>query len=73
MIELMAPGAMLAMANWFPLEDAVLGRPNNEWIGFDGPDWAERIRSYASTLAAHPALRLTFASQPWLGLAVKVS
>ena len=54
MIEFMAPRATLAMANWFPLEDAVLGGPNNEWVGFDGPDWAERIQTYASTLAAHP-------------------
>ena len=55
------------MANWFPLEDAVLGRRGNDI------DWADRIQAYARRLASHPKLSLAYALRPWLGLAVKVA
>ena len=72
MVELMRPQAVLAMANWFPLQDAVLGGGEINWAGFDGPDWADHIKAYARRLAAHPSLKLAFSLRPWLGLAVKV-
>lgn len=74
MVDLMRPGATLAMSNWFPLEDAITGRPQMDWTSFGfAPDWPERITAYARRLAAHPQLRLAFAMQPWLGLAVKTA
>jgi len=72
MVALMRPGATLAISNWFPLEDAITGRPQMDWASFGfGPDWPERIVAYARRPAAHPQLRLAFITQPWLGLAVK--
>ncbi len=73
MVGLIRPGGLLAMSNWFPLEDAVTGKPQMDWPSFGfGPDWPNRIRAYARKLASHPSLRLAFATQPWLGLAAKV-
>ena len=75
MLDLLRTGGLLAMANWFPLEDAVLGRRGNDidWAVFSGPDWADRIQAYARRLASHPKLSLAYALRPWLGLAVKVA
>ncbi len=72
MLDVMRPGGLLVMSNWFPLEDAVLGRRDIDWSGFSGPDWADRIQAYARKLAAHPRLHLAFAL-PRLGLAVKIA
>ena len=74
MVGLIRPGGLLAMSNWFPLEDAVTGKPKMDWTSFGfGPDWPNRIQAYAQKLASHPRLRLAFTIQPWLGLAVKIA
>ena len=73
MLDLIRPGGLLVMSNWFPLQDAVLGHSEIDWSGFSGPDWADRIQAYASKLAAHPQLSLSFVLRPWLGLAVKTA
>ena len=70
MLDLIRPGGLLVMSNWFPLQDAVLGHSEIDWSGFSGPDWADRIQAYARKLATHPRLHLAFAL-PRLGLAVK--
>ena len=70
MLDLIRPGGLLVMSNWFPLQDAVLGHSDIDWSGFSGPDWADRIQAYARKLATHPRLHLAFAL-PRLGLAVK--
>jgi len=72
MLDLIRPGGLLVMSNWFPLQDAVLGHSDIHWSGFSGPDWADRIQAYARKLATHPRLHLAFAL-PRLGLAVKIA
>ncbi len=72
MLDMIRPGGLLVMSNWFPLQDAVLGHSDIAWSGFSGPDWADRIQAYARKLATHPRLHLAFAL-PRLGLAVKIA
>ena len=73
MLDLIRPGGLLVMSNWFPLQDAVLGHSDVDWSGFSGPDWADHVQAYARKLAAHPQLSLSFVLRPWLGLAVKTA
>ena len=73
MIELVRPGGLIALSNWFLLEDAVTGRPQMDWSTSAGPGWADQVRAYARRLAAHPQLSLSFVLRPWLALAVKTA
>ncbi|MCH7998313.1 MAG: class I SAM-dependent methyltransferase [Chloroflexi bacterium] len=73
MLDLIRPGGLLVMSNWFPLQDAVLGHSDVDWSGFSDPDWADRIQAYARKLAAHPQISISFVLRPWLGLAVKTA
>jgi len=69
MIDLTRPGGLIALSNWFLLEDAVTGKPS----AFAGPDWADHVQAYARKLTSHPQLSLAFVLRPWLGLAVKTA
>ena len=72
MIDLLRPGGLLIMSNWFLLEQAVTGNLTMDWAQFAGPDWAEQVKSYARKLVAHPALHVSFLMSPsWVALAVK--
>lgn len=71
LVEKMASGALLAMANWFPLQDALLGQ-ESEWRQVS-PTWAEDIVSFARKIGAHPKLKIAYSLRPWLGLAVKAA
>ena len=73
LVDLIRPGGLITMANWFPLQDAVLGGGEIDWTDLHGADWAESIDAYARKLASHPRLSLAYILQPWLGLAVKIS
>lgn len=73
MIDLTRPGGLIALSNWFLLEDAVTGKPQMDWSAFAGPDWADHVQAYARRLAAHPQLSLSFVLRPWLALAVKTA
>ena len=72
MVEILHPGGLLVMANWFPLADAIVGGGDIDWAQSFGADWAESIQAYASKLASHRHLRMAFSLNPWLGLAVKI-
>jgi predicted O-methyltransferase YrrM len=72
MLNLLRPGGVLALSNWFLLEDAVTGKPQMDWSAFAGPDWAQHVQDYARRLASDPRLKISFALRPWLGLAVKI-
>ncbi|MCH7611643.1 MAG: class I SAM-dependent methyltransferase [Chloroflexi bacterium] len=71
-VDLLHPGGLLVMANWFPLADAIEGGGDTHWAQSFGADWAELIQAYASNLATHRRLRMAFSLDPWLGLAVKI-
>ncbi|HXG36109.1 MAG TPA: class I SAM-dependent methyltransferase [Dehalococcoidia bacterium] len=71
LLDLMPPQSLLVMANWFTLEDAVLGR-ETVWSAFAQTDWAEAVQAYSRKLANHPQLQLAYSLNPWLGLAVKL-
>jgi len=71
MIELVRPGGLVAISNWFLLEDAVTGKPQMDWSTQAGPDWADHVQAYARRLASYPQLDLSFVLRPWLALAVK--
>ena len=70
-IDLLRPGGLLALSNWFLLEEALTDKPQMDWSTFAGPDWADHVQDYARRLAAHPQLSLSFVLRPWLALALK--
>ena len=72
-IDLLRPGGLLALSNWFLLEEALTDRPKMDWSTFAGPDWADHVQAYARKLTSHPQLSLAFVLRPWLGLAVKTA
>ncbi len=71
MVDLVRPGGLLIMSNWFLLEDAIIGRPQMDWAQFAGPDWAAHVKAYAERLTSHPGLHVSFVIHPWLALAYK--
>src|SRR3990170_8212655 len=69
MIDLLRPGGLLLISNFFLVEQAVTGRTTMDWSEFAGPDWAEQVKSYARKLVAHPALHVSFLMSPsWVAL-----
>jgi len=72
MIDLLRPGGLLVISNFFLLEQAVTGRTTMDWSEFAGPDWVEQVKSYARKLVSHPALHVSFLMSPsWVALVVK--
>jgi predicted O-methyltransferase YrrM len=72
MIDLLRPGGLLILANFFLLEDAVTGEHRMDWSQFAGPQWVEHMLSYAKRLANDPRLHGSFILRPaWVGLAYK--
>lgn len=55
-VELLQPGGLLTMPNWFLLEDAISGTPRRDWSEFAGAAWAEETLAYARRLARDPTL-----------------
>lgn len=70
MIDLVRPGGLLVMPNWFLLDDAFSDEPRMDWSTFAGPDWADHTKAYAQRLASHPGLFVAF-DLPLLAIAVK--
>lgn len=70
-VELLRPGGMLTMPNWFLLEDAITGEPRRDWAEFAGPDWSEGVLAYARRLGGHPRLYVTWSMFPPIAIAVK--
>jgi predicted O-methyltransferase YrrM len=70
-VELLRPGGVLTMPNWFLLEDAISGEPRRDWAEFAGPNWSEGVLAYARRLGAHPYLHVTWSISPPIAVAVK--
>ena len=72
MVELLRPGGLLVMSNWFLLAHAITGKWDVDWAQFAGPSWAEDVKAYAKRVTSDPGLYVSFIMQPaWVGLAVK--
>jgi predicted O-methyltransferase YrrM len=71
MVELLRPGGVLTMPNWFLLEDAISGTPRRDWAEFAGPTWGEETLVYANGLAKDSRFSITWIISPPLGIAVK--
>jgi predicted O-methyltransferase YrrM len=71
MIDLLRPGGLLVMSNWFLLENAVTGTSDVDWSLYAGPTWADDIRSYAAVLVADTRLEVSFIPKPAMALAVR--
>ncbi len=72
MLELLRPGGLLTMPNWFLLADAISGQPRNDWSQFAGPSWAEDTLRYAQQLADRRDVSVNWITEPPLGVGVKV-
>lgn len=74
LIELLRPGGLLVMSNWFLLQHAITGESDIDWSVFAGSAWAVDVQAYARELCSDPRLRISFVMPPaWLALAVKTS
>ena len=71
MIELLSPGGLLIMSNWFLLEHAVTGESPVDWPLFAGDRWDQDIKEYAETLARDTRLDVSFVPHPAFALALK--
>ncbi len=71
--DLVRPGGLLVMSNWFLLEHAVTGRSPVDWAQFAGPTWAEDIKSYARLIAADKRYDVSFVQQPAVALAYRLA
>lgn len=72
MLELLRPGGLLTMANWFLLVDAITGKPRNDWNSFAGPHWADDTLEYAHLLASRRDLQVTWVTTPPIAFATSV-
>lgn len=71
MLQLLRPGGLLTMPNWFLLIDAITGQPRNSWERFAGPTWAADTIAYADALASRSDVDICWFPDPPLGVAVK--
>ena len=72
MLEVLRPGGLLTMPNWFLLVDALSGVARKDWAKFAGPTWADDALEYARQLAARRDLAVSWTIRPPLGVAVKL-
>ena len=71
-VELLRPGGLWILSNWFLLDQAITGNTSMDWEQFAGPQWADDVKAYARTLTFDPRLYVSFIMQPsWLALAYK--
>ncbi len=71
-LDLLRPGGLLTMVNWFLLVDAMTGEPRNDWASFAGPSWADETRSYARLLASRNDIKITWITRPPIAFAIKL-
>ena len=71
MVELLKPGGLLTMPNWFLLIDAITMRGHDTWATFAGPSWEAAILGYAEQLANDPRLHVTWTVSPPLAVGLK--
>ena len=72
-LELLRPGGLLAMSNWFLLVQSLAEEPNMDWSDFAGPDWRENVQAFARELASERGLEVAWMMDPGVALAVKVA
>jgi predicted O-methyltransferase YrrM len=71
-IELLRPGGLWVLSNWFLLSHAITGEAPMDWAQFAGPRWADDVKDYAKALTSDPRLYVSYITQPaWVALAVK--
>lgn len=70
MVDLIRPGGLLTMVNWFLLVDAISGAPRNDWESFAGEGWAAATTQYAHELAARSDLDTTWLQNPPIAFAI---
>jgi predicted O-methyltransferase YrrM len=72
MVELLRPGGLMIMSNWFLLEQAFRESPDVDWAQFAGPHWRDKVRAYAEALASDSRLQVSFNIRPaWVCLGYK--
>jgi predicted O-methyltransferase YrrM len=71
-LELLRPGGVLAMSNWFLLVQSMADEPNMDWSEFAGPNWREDVQAFARELATERGLEVAWMMDPGVALAVKV-
>ena len=67
--DLLRPGGLLVMSNWFLLEHAVTGESPLDWAQFAGKSWAEDVKGYAERLVNDSRYEISFVRQPSFALA----
>ncbi|MEX0684099.1 MAG: class I SAM-dependent methyltransferase [Dehalococcoidia bacterium] len=67
--DIVRPGGLLVMSNWFLLEHAVTGESPIDWSLFAGPSWRDDIRAYAERLTTDERWDLSFVQRPAVALA----
>jgi len=71
--DLVRPGGLLVMSNWFLLEHAVTGQSPVDWAQFAGPTWAADVKAYARHFAADERYDVSFVQNPAVALAYRRS
>jgi predicted O-methyltransferase YrrM len=72
-VELLRPGGLWVLSNWFLLAHAISGEAPMHWSQFAGSNWAEDIKAYARTLTSDPRLYVSYIMQPaWVAFAIKL-
>lgn len=70
-VELLAPGGILTMPNWFLLSDALGDASRQDWAQLAGPRWRETTREFAALIARDERLQPVWVTQPPLLIAVR--
>ena len=73
LLELLRPGGVLAMSNWFLLVQSMAEEPNLDWSEFAGPKWRENVQAFARDLASERDLEVAWMMDPGVALAVKLA
>jgi predicted O-methyltransferase YrrM len=72
-IDLLRPGGLWVLSNWFLLSHAITGHSPMDWSQFAGPQWTDDIKDYAAALTSDPRLYVSYIMQPaWVAHAVKL-
>jgi predicted O-methyltransferase YrrM len=67
--DLLRPGGLLVMSNWFLLEHGVTGESPLDWAQFAGKSWADDVKAYAERLVNDSRYEVSFVRQPSFALA----
>lgn len=71
MVDVLRPGGVIAMSNWFLLVQSMAEKPNMDWSEFAGADWREKVQAFAREFAAERELEVAWVLEPGVALAIK--